>query len=100
MIGKTLNQYKILGEVGRGGMGEVYLAQDTRLNRRVAVKILPAKVAGDEEARRRFEREARAVAALSHPNIMAIHDFGEADGITYAVMVLFQGESLRDRLDK
>ncbi len=98
MIGKRLDQYTILGEVGRGGMGEVYLAEDCRLERKVALKVLPAEVAKDPERQARFRREAKAIASLTHPSILAIHDFGEAEGVTYAVMELLEGETLRDRL--
>ena len=80
-------------------MGEVYRASDTTLGREVAIKVLPAALATDEAARARFEREARAVAALSHPNILALHDFGQHDGIAYAVTELLEGETLRVRLD-
>ena len=79
-------------------MGEVYRARDTKLERHVAIKVLPADVVAHPDARARFEREARAVAALSHPNILAIHDFGEATGTVYAVMELLAGETLRDAL--
>jgi eukaryotic-like serine/threonine-protein kinase len=79
-------------------MGEVYLARDTRLNRHVAVKVLPADVASDPERVRRFEDEARAVATLAHPNILAIHDVGEQDGLHYLVTEMLEGESLRDAL--
>jgi Tol biopolymer transport system component len=79
-------------------MGEVFRARDTKLGREVAVKVLPTVVVARADARARFEREARAVAALSHPNIMAIHDFGESDGMAYAVMELLEGETLRDAL--
>jgi serine/threonine protein kinase len=96
--GTRLGQYEILAPIGRGGMGEVYRARDTKLNRDVAIKILPPAWSLDLERRARFEREAQAVASLSHPSILAIHEFGEASGITYAVMELLRGESLRDRL--
>jgi serine/threonine protein kinase/Tfp pilus assembly protein PilF len=81
-------------------MGEVYLAEDTRLRREVALKVLPPRRASSPEARARFEREARAVAALSHPNIMAIHDFGEQEGTAFAVMELLEGKTLRELLDQ
>jgi TolB-like protein/Flp pilus assembly protein TadD len=81
-------------------MGDVYRARDERLQRDVAVKVLPERLARDAEARSRFEREARAVAALSHPNILAIHDFGVEDGVAYAVTELLEGETLRQRLDR
>ena len=81
-------------------MGEVYRARDTKLDRDVAVKVLPADLAGDPEALSRLEREARAVAQLSHPNILAIHDFGREGEVAYAVMELLEGETLRARLEQ
>src|ERR1700688_5029174 len=98
--GTRLGPYEVLGPLGSGGMGEVYLAKDSRLRREVAVKVLPERLAQDPQALARFEREARAVAALSHPNILAIHDFGKDGEITYAVMELLEGETLRARLAK
>src|SRR5262245_47413082 len=95
-----LGPYEIVGPLGAGGMGEVYRARDARLGREVAVKILPEPFAQDPERRARFEREARTVAALSHPNILAIHDYGTQGVITYAVMELLEGETLRGRLAK
>ena len=89
--GTRLGPYEILTPLGAGGMGEVYRARDTRLGREVAVKVLPERLAGDPNALSRFEREARAVAALSHPNILAIHDFGEERGLRYAVTELLEG---------
>ncbi len=97
--GHRLGPYKILAPIGAGGMGEVYRARDEKLDRDVAVKVLPQTVATDPETLARFEREAKAVAALSHPNILAIHDFGNQDGIAYAVMELLEGETLRGKLD-
>src|SRR6202521_2657269 len=97
--GTRLGPYEILSPLGAGGMGEVYRARDSKLKRDVAVKVLPHSLAGDPEALARFEREALAVAALSHPNILAIHDFGNQDGIAYAVMELLEGETLRGKLD-
>ena len=97
--GTHLGSYEIVSPLGAGGMGEVYRARDTRLRRDVAVKILPAAMAGHTDARQRFEREARAVAALSHSNILAIHDFGYSGELAYAVMELLEGETLRQRLD-
>ncbi|HEY6929820.1 MAG TPA: protein kinase [Thermoanaerobaculia bacterium] len=97
--GTRLGPYEVLSPLGAGGMGEVYRARDTKLDRDVAIKVLPVSVASDPEALARFEREAKAVAALSHPNILAIHDFGDHGGITYAVMELLEGETLRRRLD-
>ncbi len=96
--GTKLGPYEILAPLGAGGMGEVYRARDTRLERDVAVKVLPAAFATDLERRARFEREAKAVAALSHPNILAIHDYGEEQDRVFAVMELLEGESLRQRL--
>jgi len=100
IIGRTLGHYTIQSKIGAGGMGEVYRAHDTRLDRDVAVKILPEHLAQDVEALRRFEREAKAVAALSHPNILSIFDFGTEEGISYAVMELLEGETLRDRIQR
>jgi Tol biopolymer transport system component len=96
--GTRIGPYEIVGPLGAGGMGEVYRARDTRLGREVAIKILPAAVAQDRDALSRFEREARAVAALSHPNILAIHDFGVDQGRAYSVTELLEGRTLRDRL--
>jgi serine/threonine-protein kinase len=98
VIGRTLGHYRMLSLLGAGGMGEVYRARDLRLDRDVAVKILPEHLAENPEALRRFEREAKAVAALSHPNILAIHDFGAEQGISYAVTELLEGATLRERL--
>jgi serine/threonine-protein kinase len=95
-----LGPYEIIAPLGAGGMGEVYRARDTRLGREVAVKVLPQPLASDPDRRARFEREARAVAALSHPNILAIHDYGTQGAISYAVMELLEGETLRGRLAK
>jgi Tol biopolymer transport system component len=96
--GTRLGPYEILGPLGHGGMGEVYRARDTRLARDVAIKILPERMAADPAAASRFEQETRAVAALSHPNILAIHDVGRDAGVTYAVTELLDGETLRDKL--
>lgn len=96
--GTRLGPYEILSPLGTGGMGEVYRARDTRLGRDVAIKVLPRHLAQDPEAVARFKREARAIAALSHPNILAIHDFGAEGGINYAVTELLEGETLRSRL--
>jgi tRNA A-37 threonylcarbamoyl transferase component Bud32/dipeptidyl aminopeptidase/acylaminoacyl peptidase len=96
--GRMLAQYRLAEKIGAGGMGEVYKARDTKLDRDVAIKVLPEAIAGDAERLSRFEREAKAVAALSHPNILAIHDFGVDSGTTYAVMELLDGETLGDRL--
>ena len=96
--GTKLGPYEILSFIGAGGMGEVYKARDTRLGRDVAVKVLPASFAADAERLRRFEQEARAVAALNHPNIVAVHDIGQHDGAPYLVSELLEGESLREIL--
>ncbi|MDQ6892576.1 MAG: protein kinase [Acidobacteriota bacterium] len=97
--GSHLGPYEILSPLGAGGMGEVYKARDKKLDRDVAVKVLPQSVAADPDTLARFEREAKAVAALSHPNILSIHDFGNHDGVAYAVMELLEGETLRGKLD-
>jgi len=96
--GERLGPYEILDPVGAGGMGEVYRARDTRLDREVALKVLPESLAGDPERLRRFEREARATAALNHPNILALHDVGEQDGRHFVVTELLEGETLWQRL--
>ena len=96
--GTRLGPYEILSSIGSGGMGEVYRARDARLGRDVAVKVLPAAVAADRDRVERFEREAKSVAALSHPNILAIHDFGSDQGRAYTVTELLEGETLRERL--
>src|SRR4029077_13884789 len=90
--GRRLGPYLVVSSLGMGGMGDVYRAHDTRLHRDVALKILPAGVADDPSRRRRFELEARAVAALSHPNIVAIYDVGTEDGMLYLVSELVDGE--------
>jgi TolB-like protein/Flp pilus assembly protein TadD len=97
--GSRLGPYEILSPLGSGGMGEVYRARDSKLKREVAVKVLPPSLARDPDALARFEREALAVAALSHPNILSIFDFGTQDGTTYAVMELLKGDTLRGKLD-
>ena len=97
--GSHLGSYEIRAPLGAGGMGEVYRALDPKLQRDVAIKVLPEGLASDPQALARFEREARAVAALSHPHILAIHDFGVADGTAYAVMELLEGETLREKLE-
>jgi TolB-like protein len=97
--GTRLGAYEIVAPLGAGGMGEVYRARDRKLDRDVAVKVLPESVAKDPDALARFEREAKAVAALSHPNILAIFDFGTQNGTAYAVTELLEGETLRGRID-
>ncbi|HUR83572.1 MAG TPA: serine/threonine-protein kinase, partial [Thermoanaerobaculia bacterium] len=97
--GTRLGPYEIVEPIGSGGMGDVYRARDTRLDRDVAIKVLPERVARDAEARMRFEREAKAVAALTHPNILAIHDYGSEDGAAFSVTELLEGETLRKRIN-
>ena len=96
--GMQLGRYEILAPLGRGGMGEVYRAKDANLGREVAIKVLPEHFSQDATALKRFEKESRAVAALSHPSILEIHDSGTDQGISYAVMELLEGETLRTRL--
>ena len=98
--GDRLGPHEMLAPLGAGGMGEVWKAKDTRLDRLVAVKVLPEHLAQSPEALARFEREAKAVAALNHPNILGLHDIGQHEGLVYAVMELLEGESLRARLDQ
>jgi Tol biopolymer transport system component len=98
--GLRLGPYEIVGPIGAGGMGEVYRARDTRLERAVAVKILPAHAAADPEFKARFEREAKTISQLNHPNICVVHDVGEQDGTSFLVMELLEGETLAARLQK
>jgi Tol biopolymer transport system component len=98
--GTRLGPYEILAPVGAGGMGEVYRARDTRLERTVAVKVLPPHLSGSEEIRQRFEREARAISSLSHPHICALYDVGNQEGTEYLVMEFLEGETLTDRLGR
>ena len=97
--GSRLGPYEILASLGAGGMGQVYRARDTRLGRDVAIKILPATLAGDEERLRRFELEARAAGGFNHPNIVAVHDVGHQNGTYFVVLELLEGQTLRARLD-
>src|ERR1700676_4942808 len=98
--GRRLGPYEILSAIGAGGMGEVYRARDTRLDRIVAIKVLPTHLADRSELRERFEREARVVASLNHPHICTLHDIGQQDGIDYLVMEYLEGETLAQRLLK
>ena len=98
LVGRQLGPYRIVALLGTGGMSQVYRARDMRLERDVAVKVLPAHLAENREALLRFEREAKSVAALSHPSILGIYDVGMDDGVHYAVMELLEGETLRDHL--
>src|SRR2546429_5615954 len=95
-----LGPYEILAPLGVGGMGEVYRARDTRLDRVVAIKILPAQLSSDPAYKQRFEREARTVSHLNHPHICVLHDVGHQDGIDYLVMECVEGETLAKRLEK
>ena len=98
MIGASLNQYQITARLGAGGMGEVFRARDTRLNRDVAIKMLPRDVATDGDRLRRFEQEAKTLAALNHPNILTLHDAGVRDGTAFLVSELLEGKTLREEL--
>src|ERR1700691_6359339 len=98
MIGKILGHYRVLKKIGSGGMSEVYRDSDERLGRDVAIKILKPSLANDQDRLRRFEQEARAAAALSHPNIVAVYDIGMHDGAPYIVSELLEGMTLRQRL--
>jgi len=98
--GSRLGPYEIVAPIGAGGMGEVYRARDTRLGRDVAIKVLPADLATDAERLKRFEREAKATAALSHPNILAVHDIGTHGGVPYLVEELLEGEALGERIER
>jgi serine/threonine protein kinase len=100
VAGRILGNYEILDKLGEGGMGEVWRARDRRLQRLVAVKILPRDVADDPGRRARFEQEARALGALNHPHIVAVYDFGEDGGRAYMVSELVEGESLRALLER
>jgi serine/threonine protein kinase len=99
LLGQSIGHYKIITALGTGGMGEVYLAQDIRLGRQVALKLLPTYLSGDRDRLRRFEQEARAASSLNHPNVCMIHEVGEmADGRHYMVMEHIEGVTLRERL--
>jgi serine/threonine protein kinase/Tol biopolymer transport system component len=98
--GTKLGPYEITGAIGAGGMGEVYRAKDTRLDRTVAIKVLPAHLANTPDAKQRFEQEARAVSALNHPNICTLYDVGSQDGTEFLVMEFLEGETLASRLEK
>src|SRR6202050_2063081 len=96
--GTILGQYEIRSPLGAGGMGEVYRAHDTRLDREVAIKVLPESLTAHPDRLRRFEQEARAVAALNHPNILAVYQMATHEGASYMVTELLEGETLRERL--
>src|SRR6266566_164748 len=99
MIGTSLNQYRITASIGAGGMGEVFCARDTRLNRDVAVKVLPKDFASDAERLRRFEQEAKTLAALNHPNVLTVFDAGVHEGSPYLVSELLEGKTLREEMN-
>jgi serine/threonine protein kinase/Tfp pilus assembly protein PilF len=98
MIGKTVSHYKIIEKIGAGGMGEVYLAEDTKLKRKIALKFLPQHLTANDEAIERFKREAQSAATLNHPNIITIHEIGEHEGQTYIAMEYVEGETLRSKI--
>src|SRR6202048_1109699 len=98
--GTKLGPYEIGAPLGAGGMGEVYRARDTRLERTVAIKILPAQLSSDPIRKQRFEREAKTISSLNHPHICVLHDVGHQDGIDYLVMECVEGETLAKRLEK
>jgi serine/threonine protein kinase len=100
LIGKTLGSYEIVGALGKGGMGEVYRARDTKLGREVAIKVLPREMSGDPERVARFEREARLLASLQHANVASIYSFEHEEGIQFLAMELVEGKTLEDRVNE
>lgn len=98
--GSILGNYEIRSKIGAGGMGEVYRAHDSRLDRDVAIKLLPPDFASDQDRLRRFEQEAKATSALNHPNILTVYDIGEHEGSPFIVAELLDGEELRERLNE
>src|SRR5213593_107329 len=98
--GTRLGPYEITSPIGAGGMGEVYRARDTRLERTVAIKVLPALLSSDQRLKQRFEQEARAISSLNHPHICTLHDVGTQDGVSFLVMAYLDGETLSQRLQK
>src|SRR6516162_7511860 len=98
--GTTLGPYEVQSPLGAGGMGEVYRARDTRLERTVAIKILPQEMSHDPMRKQRFEREAKTISSLNHPHICVLHDVGSQDGMSYLVMECLEGQTLAKRLEK
>ena len=98
--GTRLGPYEILAPLGAGGMGEVYRARDTRLDRTVAIKVLPEHLSATDDLKQRFDREARAISSLNHPHICILYDIGEQDGVDYLVMEHLEGETLAARLER
>ncbi len=96
--GQKLSHYRLIEKIGEGGMGVVYRAEDTKLRRHVALKVLPPELVANEERRLRFLREARTAAAVNHPNIATIHEIDEADGVVFIAMELVEGKTLRSLL--
>ena len=96
----NVSHYRIISKIGAGGMGEVYRAHDSRLDREVAIKLLPPDFASNEDRLRRFEQEAKATSALNHPNILTVYDIGEHEGSPFIVAELLEGEELRERLNE
>src|SRR5438128_10959377 len=98
--GTKLGRYEVRSKIGEGGMGEVYLAEDVQLRRRVALKILPAEIAANQDRMRRFVQEAQAAAALNHPNIAHIYEIGEHDGLNFIAMEYVEGDTLREKIHR
>jgi serine/threonine protein kinase len=96
--GARLGPYEIVAPIGAGGMGEVYRARDTRLDRTVAIKVLPESLAADPQLRERFDREARAISTLNHPHICTLHDIGHQEGVDFLVLEHLEGETLAQRI--
>src|SRR5437762_13975591 len=99
-VDTNLSHYRIVPKIGAGGMGDVYLAQDTKLDRKVALKVLPAEVAANRDRMQRFIREAKAAAALNHPNIAHIYEIGESEGVNFIAMEFVDGVTLREKIHR